>query len=181
MGRIEEPVREALDEPQRQAYDAIVGGTRGSMAALFWPWLASPELCNRAQSLGEFVRYKTSFAPRLSELAVLITAQFWQSNFEWVIHEPIARAAGVSADVIEAVKSGSPPPFSGEDEAAVYRVSRELHTTHELSDSTYSESVERFGEKGTAELVCLLGYYTMAAMTLSAFKLPLPEGTEGPF
>lgn len=181
MSRIAEPVREALDEAQRQAYDAIVGGARGKMAALFWPWLNSPELCDRAQRLGEFVRYKTSLPPRLSELAVLVTARFWRSNFEWVTHEPIAREAGLAPDIIAAVKAGTPPSFANGDEEAVYRLSRELHETHLVSDAAYRDSVDRFGEGGTAELVCLLGYYTMAAMTLSAFRLPLPEDVEAPF
>ena len=181
MSRIAEPVRETLDDAQRQAYDAIVDGARGKMAALFWPWLNSPELCDRAQRLGEFVRYKTSLPPRLSELAVLVTARFWRSNFEWVTHEAIAREAGLAPEIIEAVKSGKPPPFAKDDEEIVYRLSRELHETHADADATYGDSVERFGEGGTAELVCLLGYYTMAAMTLSAFRLPLPEGTEAPF
>ncbi len=181
MSRIAEPVRDALGEAQRQAYDAIVDGARGEMAALFWPWLSSPELCDRAQALGEFVRYKTSLPPRLSELAILVTARFWKSNFEWVSHEPIARETGLAPDIIEAVKSGTPPSFAKSDEETVYRLSRELHERHVVTDATYRDSVERFGEGGTAELVCLLGYYTMAAMTLSAFRLPLPEGADAPF
>ncbi len=181
MSRIAEPVRDALDDAQGQAYDAIVGGTRGSMAALFWPWLSSPELCNRAQALGEFVRYETSLLPRLSELAILVTAHFWQSNFEWVSHEPIAREAGLASDIIEAVKSGSTPTFANSDEETVYRLSRELHETHAVTDATFRDAVEHFGEAGTAELVCLLGYYTMAAMTLSAFRVPLPDRANAPF
>jgi len=181
MSRIGEPVRETLDEAQGAAYDAIVGGTRGKMAALFWPWLSSPELCDRAQKLGEFVRYKTSLAPRLSELAVLVTARFWRSQFEWFMHEPIAREAGLSAAVIGALKSGSEPRFENADEEAIYKFARELHERHAVSDAAYANAVEHFGVQGTAELVCLLGYYTMAAMTLSAFELPLPDGAEPPF
>ena len=181
MSRIEEPVRETLDEAQRAAYDAIVGGARGKMAALFWPWLQSPELCDRAQRLGEFVRYKTSLAPRLSELAILVTARFWRSNFEWYTHVAIAREAGLSSDVIAALKSGSEPRFVNADEAALYRFSRELHETHAVSDAAYENAVEHFCVQGTFELVCLLGYYTMGAMTLSAFALPLPDGAEPPF
>ncbi len=181
MSRIAEPVRETLDDAQRQAYDAIVDGARGKMAVLFWPWLKSPELCNRAQRLGEFVRYKTSLPPHLSELAVLVTARFWRSNFEWIIHEPIARAAGLAPEIIEAVQSGTPPSFAKGDAETVYRLSRELHETHVVTDATYRDAVDHFGEGGTAELVCLLGYYTMAAMTLSAFQLPLPDGVDAPF
>ena len=181
MSRIAEPVRDALDEAQGQAYDAIVGGARGSMAALFWPWLKSPELCNRAQALGEFVRYKTSLSPRISELAILVTAHFWQSNFEWVTHARIAREAGLEPDIIEAIKSGAAPSFANSDEETVYRLSRELHETHVVTDATFRDAAEHFGEAGTAELVCVLGYYTMAAMTLSAFRVPLPDGVDAPF
>lgn len=110
-----------------------------------------------------------------------MTARYWRSNFEWVTHEPIAREAGLAPEIIAAVQSGGSPSFAREDEEPVYRFCRELHETHQVTDATYGNAVGQFGEQGTAELVCLLGYYTMAAMTLSAFKLPLPEGAEPPF
>ena len=49
-----------------------------------------------------------------------------------------------------------------------------------VSDETYGEAVATFGEKGVAELVCVVGYYTMAAMTLNVFQLPVPDGVEDP-
>ena len=37
------------------------------------------------------------------------------------------------------------------------------------------------GDAGMVELVGLLGYYAMVAMTLNVFRMPVPEGTPLPF
>ena len=33
----------------------------------------------------------------------------------------------------------------------------------------------RFGEEGTAELICLVGLYCMVAVTLNGFDVPVPD------
>ena len=35
--------------------------------------------------------------------------------------------------------------------------------------------------RGVVELVAIVGYYSLVAMTLNAFDVPLPEGVEAPF
>src|SRR5215218_3582097 len=65
--------------------------------------LASPELMTRVSAIGEYLRYRSSLPPRLSEFAILITAAHWHQRFEWDIHAPIALEAGVPAAVIDAV------------------------------------------------------------------------------
>ncbi len=97
MSRIALPTPDTMTAAQRQAYDAIVAGRRGRAPAPFLAWLHSPELASRAQKLGEFVRYETTMGPRLSELAILVVARWWSSEYEWAIHKAEALKAGVSA------------------------------------------------------------------------------------
>ncbi len=67
--------REQMTEAQKRVYDEIAG-SRGSVRGPFGPLLRSPELADRWQRLGEYVRYKTSLPARLNEFAILITARF---------------------------------------------------------------------------------------------------------
>lgn len=47
--------------------------------ARFFASIHSPELANHAQRLGAFCRYGTRLELRLNELAILVTAAWWQS------------------------------------------------------------------------------------------------------
>ena len=47
-----------------------------------------------------------------------------------------------------------------------------------MPDESYRAAVETLGEQATVELVGVLGYYTLVAMTLNAFEIdPPPMGT----
>lgn len=166
---------------QRQIRDAVVNGPRGSLEGPLAAWLASPELADRAQSLGLFCRFESSLQPRLSELAILTVAAHWRSEFEWHAHAPIALRAGLVSAIVEAIRTGAPPPSMEPDEAAVYAFASELLSRQQVSEETFKDVRTRFGEAGTADLVGILGYYTLIAMTIAAYEIPAPAGRPAAF
>src|SRR5260221_2299071 len=93
MARIPLFPLETMSAAQRQVYDSIVNGPRGKLEGPLRAALHQPALADKWQALGAELRYRTSLAPRLSELAILITARHWGSQFEWYAHEPHARTA----------------------------------------------------------------------------------------
>ena len=171
MSRITLPTVETMTAAQRRAVDEIVAGKRGRAPQPFLAWLRSPELASRAQRLGEFVRYETSLTGRLSELAILVVARWWASEYEWTIHRAEALKAGLAENVIDAIARQQPPPFDRADEAAVYEFSTSVCETRTVSDAIYQRAVDAVGEQGVVELVGLLGYYTLISMTLNVFDL----------
>ncbi len=118
---------------------------------------------------------------RLSELAIITTAQFWRAQYEWYAHAPLAETAGVPAAAIEAIRHGDTPSFDRKDEALVYRVCTELFRTRRLSDATFNEAITILGETGLTEVIGIIGYYTLIGNTLNVFQVPVPEGTVPPF
>lgn len=175
--RISLPAREELTPEQAEAYERIASGPRGKVEGPLAIWLHSPQLADRAQLLGEFARYKTSFEPRLSELAILVTARHWTSHFEWAIHAPIAQKAGVSPTVIAAIKLGQTPDFGSKDEAAVHGFVSELLTTGKISDAGLAKARALFGDKGAVELSAIVGYYSTCAFAIALAEPVLPDGT----
>jgi 4-carboxymuconolactone decarboxylase len=175
--RISLPERDQLSPEQAEAYDRIASGPRGKVEGPLAIWLYSPQLADRAQLLGEFARYKTSFEPRLSELAILVTARHWTSHFEWAIHSKIAEKAGVSPAVIAAIKAGKTPQFVSDDEAAIHAFVSELLTTGKLSDEGLARIRSMFGDKGAVELSAIVGYYSTCAFALALAEPVLPDGT----
>jgi len=158
-------------EAQNSVLRNILNGPRGNLNGPFLGWIHSPELADYAQKLGAFCRYNTGLSLRLSELAILVTAARWQSQGEWLIHYPIALDAGVPTAVADAIRQGELPSFDDADDALIYTFASQLYDTRRVSDKTYGAAVKRFGHVLVVNLVGLLGYYALVAMTLNAFEM----------
>jgi 4-carboxymuconolactone decarboxylase len=181
LPRISFPAPETMNPEQRAVYDEIVGGRRARLVGPLRAALHNPALADRWQKLGTLLRFGTSIAPRLSELAILVTARRWNSQLEWLIHAADGLAAGLPQPVIDAIAVAAPPVFDNASDAAVYEYTRQLLQHGAVGDAAYQAVLARFGEAGTVELTAIVGYYSMVAMTLNAHRIPLPdEGTERP-
>ena len=170
--------------PEQQALVAAIGsGPRGQfkMSGPFFCYLHAPGFGELAQKLGAHCRFGTSVPPRLSEFAILVTAQHWKSHYEWAAHAPIAEKQGVKPETIRDLRAGRAPKKAPKDELAIYAFAKELYRDKRVSDRTYKGVNALLGDSGTVELVGLLGYYAMVAMTLDVFRMPVPEGTPLPF
>jgi 4-carboxymuconolactone decarboxylase len=119
--------------------------------------------------------------PRLSEFAILVIARLWRAQYEWFVHAPIAQKAGVSAQTIKDLRAGRTPASAKKDERALYDLISELHKTKRVSDKNYKRVHALLGDAGMVELSGILGYYTLVAMTLNVFRVPLPAGEALPF
>jgi 4-carboxymuconolactone decarboxylase len=172
-----------LTPEQKALMESIRSGPRGEfkMSGPFFCYLHAPAFGELAQRLGAHCRLRTSIPPRLSELAIIVTAQLWKSQYEWNAHAKIAAREGVSADTIRALRAGRAPKKAPKDEQAVYAFARELYRDRRVSSRTYAKVQAILGDAGTVELVGLLGYYAMVAMTLNVFRMPVLEGEPLPF
>ncbi len=173
--RIPQLERSDLQENHKPIYDAVVA-TRGTISGPFRIWLHSPEFADRAQRLGQFVRYDTSLPARLSELAILVCARFMDCQVEWSLHEQAALDGGLTVDVIDSIRHRRDPELI-DDEQAVFDYSSELLATRQISDSTFAKARSHLADAQLVELTGIIGYYCTVAMTLNVFQVPLPEGT----
>jgi 4-carboxymuconolactone decarboxylase len=181
-----------LTPEQQKLVQALLAGPRGggeatpeAVAAMikrgpFNAWLRSPELGERMQAVGEHIRYKSSLPLRLNEFAILITARYWTSQYEWYAHHPLAMKAGLDPKVAADLAANKRPAGMKDDEAAVYDFCTEMHGTKKVSDKNYKRAVALFGEKGVMDLIGVSGYYTLVSMTLNVAEVPVPPGKENP-
>jgi 4-carboxymuconolactone decarboxylase len=166
----------ALDAAQRATFDRIAG-TRGRVAGPFLALLHSPELADRVQAVGAFIRFESSLDDATRELAILVTARCWSCQFEWVAHAPLALAAGISADQLDAVADGRRPSSLAPTAAAVHDFVAELSRNGRVGDATYAAALGRLGVARLVELTALVGYYTLLAMTLNAHEIAPSDGS----
>jgi 4-carboxymuconolactone decarboxylase len=137
--------------------------------------MRSPDLGNRLQNVGEYIRYRTSLPLRLNEFAILITAREWTSQYEWYAHYPLAVKAGLKAKVADELALGKRPSAMSDDEVAVYEFCIQLHRIRNVDDATFNRALALFGEQGLVDLIGVSGYYTAVSMTLNVAQVMPPE------
>lgn len=165
-----------LTDAQKQAMQEFKAARNADVSGPFIPLLRSPEVMNRARAMGDYLRFKSTLPPRLSEFLILLTAREWTQNYEWDAHAKLALQAGVSAETVQAIAKGRRPDALTEDEAILYALNTELQHHKGVSDETYARVVRRFGEQGVIDAVGITGYYTMLAMVLNTARTPVPAG-----
>ena len=167
-----------LTDAQKKAIDEFKAARSADISGPFIPLLRSPEVMSRARAMGDYVRYRSVLPPRLSELVILLTARQWTQHYEWNAHAPLARQAGLRADIVEAIAEGRRPERMADDEEILYTLCDELARNRGVSDATYAKAVVTFGEQGVVDALGITGYYTMLAMVLNTARTPLPVGAK---
>ena len=171
------PLREdQLTSEQRVAAAEISAGPRGAVIGPFAPLLRSPELMTRLQRTGEYLRFSSPLERRLFEMTILVVARWWDQQFEWGFHHPIALQAGLDPAVADAIAEGRRPDGMDEAAAATWDLLDELHRTRGVSDETYARAVAQLGEPGVVDVVGTAGYYTTLAMVMNTARTPAPGG-----
>jgi 4-carboxymuconolactone decarboxylase len=165
---------------QRQVAEAIASGPRGGLRGPFQAWLRSPDLANRLQKVGEYLRFHSSVPRRLNELAILVTARAWDAQFEWHAHHRLALEAGLDPAVAADIAEGRRPSGMQADEAVVYDFCAELRATRRVSDAALAAAVALLGEQGVIDLIAVSGYYDIVSMTLNVAEVALPDGLAPP-
>ena len=171
---------EQMTEAQKRVYDEIAasrGGVRGPFGVL----LRSPELADRWQRLGEYVRFRTSLPPRLNEFAILITARFWGSKYEWFAHKPLAIKGGLAESIAEDLAQNKRPANMKPDEELVYEFCTTLQRKHFVDGALFKRAIETLGERGVIDLVAVSGFYVAVSMVLNVAEIPIPPGEKSPW
>ena len=167
-----------MTEAQRSAAEALAAGPRGGVFGPFVPLLRSPELMDRLQRVGEYLRFQSRVPARLNEFAMMVVSRAWTQQFEWAVHRPLALRAGLDPATADALAEGRRPDRMAEDEAVVYDFSDELLRRHGVCDTTYARAVALLGEDGLLDLVGLLGYFTTLSMVMNVAHTPRGAGAE---
>jgi 4-carboxymuconolactone decarboxylase len=115
---------------------------------------------------------------RTTMLTILVTARAHDSQYDWTVHEPKARAAGLEPAVIDTIRHRRPLAGLGEKDAALVALARELFGDHNVGAETYARAARAFDRRDLVDLVGLMGAHAADAAVLAAFDQQLPAGVE---
>ncbi len=179
--RLPLPNREDLPDGAKELYDYFADPESASYVGLRGPGairLHSPELLLLVNPASRYVRYQAGIAEDVRELAILVTARAFDSQFEWTAHEPAARKAGVPEAAIDVVKYRKPVEGAGLAAAheVIITLGRQMWEERKVPPESYARAVELFGPRMLVDISWLMGNYAWTAVLISIFDVQVhPE------
>jgi 4-carboxymuconolactone decarboxylase len=177
----------ALNSRQRDLYDDMVAAieknfgalvTRRSNGALIGPfngWLHFPQFGEAAWMFNKALWDHRTLPADIHQLVILVTAAKFGARYQIHGHEYFAARAGVSRGKIAAILAGERPSDLTPAEQIAYDLAAALNRGICPAATTYQMAAAHFGELGVAEIVFLVGCFSMVAITLNAFDAPADE------
>lgn len=179
----------SMDAIQAALYESITSGRRnqaarkspltdaaGRLEGPFNAMLFTPKVGLALESVGDAIRYDSMMPGRAREIAILEVARACRSDYEWVIHEESGEAAGLTRDEIQALRDDTDAVTFTTDELLVRRTVRRLVTDGDLPDSEFEQAERQLGYGLVMELLVIVGYYSLIALAMQVWRVPLPAG-----
>lgn len=176
MTRMPFATREAMDADGQAVWDEIET-SRGGVARNYAALLNNPQAAGALAGLGGYARYETPLPARVKALAVLTAAREACGHYVWTVNQNAAKDAGLSDEIIAAIREYRAPAGFGADDATVVQFVLELLRQHRISDATFEAMRDLVGNAGAVDVLVVSGYYHTLAHCLQALEVELPEGT----
>lgn len=169
---------EEMTAEQLVVANTLIASPRKRLSGPFNALLRKPVLADRVRQLGDSIRFENSLPDHLREFAISITAKFWSAKYEWYIHSALAVELGIDAAVIDAIGMEQEVHLSDPEQRIIYQFTHELLNTKAVSDTTYAQALQQFGEITLLDLMSTIGYFGFVSLILNAVRVPLPPGVE---
>jgi len=173
MARLRSLEREDLAPEYQHVYDDIAA-SRGGVPPNYKVLLNSPQAVSRMAALGAYVRFETPLPARTKALALLTTAREAEGDYVWTMNQPQARTAGLTENIINAIRERRDPAFLAPEDAAIVRFALELLQQHRISEATFRAVQQQLGDAGVVDLLIFIGYYSSLSHALSALEIQPP-------
>lgn len=115
-----------------------------------------------------------SLGPRVREVVILGVGSVWNGDYELYAHLHLAQEAGLSAEAVSALRSGTVTDELSPDETLAHAFAAQLASRHSVDADTYGQAQRIFGRRGLVEMTLLVGRYSTICALLNAFEIPSP-------
>ena len=113
------------------------------------------------------------------EVAILVTGAALGARYELYAHQAVAEQTDLTPAKIATIAAGERPADLTAQEGTAYDVAATLMRGGPLPEATYHAALDAFGQEGLAELVFLIGGYSLVSVLLNAYDVPVPGAGDG--
>lgn len=159
--------------------DLIARRNDGALIGPFNAWLHFPQFGEPAWAFNRALWERSALPANLHQLVILVTAAKFGARYEIYGHEYFAARAGLADSTIASIVAGERPDGMCQDERVTYDMAAALNRGGPLAETTYRAVLDRLGESALAEIVFLVGCFSMVGVTLNAFDASVPGREEG--
>ena len=140
-------------------------------------------LAHAPANAGALVNYlisilsKQKLDPKVRELCILYNARLMGCDYEWVQHESIGAAAGLTREDIDVIRNEAYPEmaFPGQPGAALV-LTRELVETGTAKPETIKSVRQEMSEQELVELIMAVTAYLGLAVLMNALAIDTESG-----
>lgn len=167
---------ERMSPEQRKVYDESValGTPNGTSGGPYTAYIRNPEYMRLHRSVAIYLR-NNSLPGRLRQMLVLRTIKHWGAKYPWAVQVRASLKEGLEQSIIDAIDLGRAPALPSPQDMAAFLFCQELLETKQVSDATYKQTVELFGETGVVDIVATIGSFTTTSLTANAFDIAPPK------
>src|SRR5260370_1096565 len=175
MARIPLVTRDQIVESERPAYDAfMLSRANRPNIGPYTLLLHMPEMAQRVEALGTYLRDEASLPPKLQELVMISVAREMGCAFIWYAHAAAARQAGIRDDIVDDIREKRALANLDPEEQTVGDFTRQLLQNRTVSRPTFDAAAARFGQHGTMTLTNLIACYAVLAYNMNTYDLEAP-------
>ncbi len=160
--------------PELQTIEARISAARGRISPLYGVLLNSPTVVDGWEALLTAIRQKTGISARLRELTILRVAVLNRAPYEFEAHISHAKAAGMTDEMIEALRApADPDDIAGIEplDRIVLRYTDSMTRDIHVPDDVYQALQTHFDDQAIVELTATIAAYNMVSRFLSALRI----------
>jgi 4-carboxymuconolactone decarboxylase len=176
-----------LSDEQQPLYDAMRKGIAsnfnafkveredGALMGPWNPWLHEPAIGKAIWDLTLAMTAGAVLPDKVRQVAILVVGARYNAAYELYAHVAVAEHEGMAPERLAALVAGLKPLDLSKEENVAFDVAHALCRGGVLPEPLYRLALATFGQRGTNELIYLVGLYAMVSTTLNGFNVPVPE------
>ncbi|MDP9077691.1 MAG: carboxymuconolactone decarboxylase family protein [Bacteroidota bacterium] len=176
-----------LNESQQALYDSINKGIEanfksftaktgdGALLGPFNTMIHFPQFGSGLWEYNKVISANSTLSKTVREVATLVVGAKFSARYEIYAHEHISRSIGMSEEKIASLSTGQRPIDLTDEENLSFDIASAITKGGQLPESLYTLAINKFGKNGFAELIHVIGCYSIVSFMLNAFDIPVPD------
>jgi alkylhydroperoxidase family enzyme len=148
-----------------------IAQTHGYVSSLMQTLALAPQGLAAFAALNAYTRFASQLTEKQRQLAIVVSVR--DVHYGWTHHEPLARAAGVSAEQLLLIREGRVPKDLPAAEHALCGYSFEISAGRRVPQRVAEAMHENFSPRQIVDIALLTAHFVAIAGLIIGLEVPL--------